>query len=228
MNNHPPDDTKPLSKREEERLLKAGRSVFSNSFPNPKREGCPSREVIEAIARGKGDPAQQRDFFVHMSRCSPCFNDFARFRRVAQRQRRLKAIGIAAIIIIICLASWFVVKTRRGASSHYAAVFDLNSRLMFRGAGGGGAESKGPIVLRRGIADLTLYLPPGSRTGPYEVGVLTESANVLITAPGAASVKGAHTALTARLDLTHLNSGNYLLGIRPPGVEWSYYPLEVR
>ncbi len=84
------------------------------------------------------------------------------------------------------------------------------------------------MVLRRGIADLTLYLPPGSRTGPYEVGVLTESAKVLITARGTAALKGVHTALTTRLDVSRLNAGHYLLGIRPPGADWSFSPLVVK
>lgn len=183
---------------------------------------------MKAVARGKLSLEEENRWIDHFTACSPCTREFAALRKAAQREKRKKTLAIAAVVIIVCVASWFVVKTRHGTSSPYAAVFDLNARLMFRGAGGGGAESKGPMVLRRGIADLTLYLPPGSRTGPYEVGVLTESANVLITAPGAAAVKGAHTALTARLDLTHLKSGNYLLGVRPPGVEWSYYPLVVR
>ena len=229
MNNHPPDDTKPLSKREEERLLKAGRSVFSNSFPNPNREGCPNREVIEAIVSGKGDPAQQRDFFVHMSRCSPCFNDFARFRKAAQRERRLKAVGIAAIIVIICLASWFVVKSRRHTVGTYTAVvLDLRNRLVLRGVPETGEQSQQPLVLLRGIDNVSLYLPTGSRTGTYDVGVFEQPGTPLVSATGAATAEGGLTGLKATLDLSKLHSGHYLLAIRPPAVDWSYYPLEIR
>lgn len=229
MNNHPPDDTKPLSKREEERLLKAGRSVFSNSFPNPNREGCPSREVIEAIVRGKGDPAQQRDFFVHMSRCSPCFNDFARFRRAAQRERRLKAVGIAAIIVIIFFASWFVVKSRRHTVGTYTAVvLDLRNRLVLRGMPETGEQAQQPLMLLRGVDNISLYLPSGSRAGTYDMGVFEEPGTPLVSAAGTATAEDGLTVLKAKLDLSKLNSGHYLLGIRPPGVDWSYYPLEVR
>lgn len=229
MNNHPPDDTKPLSKREEERLLKAGRSVFSNSFPNPNREGCPNREVIKAIAHGKGDAGQQRDFFVHMSRCSPCFNDFARFRKVAQRDRRLKAVGIAAIIVIIFFASWFVVRSRRHTVGTYTAVvLDLRNRLVLRGVPEAGEQAQQPLMLLRGIDNVSLYLPTGSRTGTYDLAVFQEPGTPLVSATGAATTEGGLTVLKANLDLSKLNSGHYLLGIRPPGVDWSYYPLIIR
>lgn len=229
MNNHPPDDTKPLSKREEERLLKAGRSVFSNSFPNPNREGCPKPEVIEAIARGKGDPTQQRDFFVHMSRCSPCFNDFARFRKAAQRERRLKAVGIAAIIVIIFFASWFVVKSRHHTvGTNIAVVLDLRNRLVLRGAPEAGERAQQPLMLLRGIDNVSLYLPSGSRTGSYDVAVFQEPGAPLISVVGTATTEGGLTVLKAKLDVSKLNSGHYLLGVRPPGVEWSYYPLLLR
>jgi hypothetical protein len=229
LNNHPPDDTKPLSKREEERLLKAGRSVFSNSFPNPTRQGCPNREVIEAIARGKGDPAQQRDFFVHMSRCSPCFNDFARFRRAAQRDRRLKAVGIAAIIVLVCLASWFVVRSRHHTAGTYTAVvLDLRNRLVLRGVPEAGVQAQQPLMLLRGIDDVSLYLPTGSRTGTYDLAVFQEPGTPLVSATGDATTEGSLTVLKAKLDVSKLNSGHYLLAIRPPGVDWSYYPLVLR
>jgi hypothetical protein len=229
LNNNPPDDTKPLSKREEERLLKAGRSVFSNSFPNPNREGCPNREVIDAIARGKGDPAQQRDFFVHMSRCSPCFNDFARFRRVAQRERRLKAVGIAAIIVIIFFASWFVVRSRRHTvGTNIAVVLDLRNRLVLRGVPEAGEQAQQPLMLLRGVDNVSLYLPTGSRTGTYDIGVFEEPGTPLVSATGMATAEGNLIVLKAKLDVSKLNPGHYLLAIRPPGVEWSYYPLVIR
>lgn len=229
MNNHPPNDTKPLSKREEERLLKAGRSVFSNSFPNPNREGCPKPEDIEAIARGKGDPAQQRDFFVHMSRCSPCFNDFARFRRVARRERRLKAMGIAAIIVIICLASWFVVRSRHHTVGTYAAVvLDLRNRLVLRGVPETSEQAQQPLMLLREIDNVSLYLPTGSRTGTYDVGVFEQPGTPLVSATGAAAIEDSLTVLKAKLNVSKVSPGHYLLAIRPPGVDWSYYPLIIR
>lgn len=229
MSNNPPDDTKPLSKREEERLLKAGRSVFSTAFPNPNREGCPPQDLIEALAREKSKLAQHQDFILHMSRCSPCYNDFATFRKAAQRRRRLKAVGIAAIIVIIFFASWFAVKGRHHPAGTYTAVvLDLRNRLVLRGVPETGEQAQQPLMLLRRVANVSLYLPSGSRTGSYDVGVFQEPGIPLASATGNAATEGNLTVLKAKLDVSKLNSGHYLLAIRPPGVDWNYYPLIIR
>lgn len=229
MSNNPPDDTKPLSRREEERLLRAGRSVFSTAFPNPNREGCPSQDLIESLARDKSKLAQYQDFILHMSRCSPCYNDFARYRKAAQRGRRVKALAAAAVIVIICFASWFIVRTRRHTVNVYTAVvLDLRNRLVLRGVPETGGQAQQPLMLLRGIDNVSLYLPTGSRTGTYDIGVFEQPGTPLVSATGAATSEGGLTVLKAKLDVSKLKSGHYLLAIRPPGVEWSYYPLVVR
>jgi hypothetical protein len=229
LSKNPPDDTKPLSKREEERLLKAGRSVFSTAFPNPHREGCPSQDLIESLARDKSQLAQHQDFILHMSRCSPCYNDFARYHKAAQHERRVKTLAAAAVIVIISFASWFVVKSRRHTVGTYTAVvLDLRNRLVLRGAPETGERTEGPLVLLRGTDNVSIYLPAGSRTGPYDVGMFQEPGTPLVSAEGTATTEGSLTVLKAKLDVSKLNAGHYLLGIRPPGVDWSYYPLLLR
>jgi hypothetical protein len=207
-----------------------GQAVRSSPIPFPTQTGkVISREVIEAIARGKGTSAREGDFFVHMSRCSPCFNDFARLRRAAQRERRLKAVRIAAIIVIICVAAWFVVKSRRHTGGTYAAVvLDLRNRLVLRGAPETGERTEGPLVLLRGTDNVSIDLPLGSRTGAYDVGIFEKPEKPLVSAIGRAGVESDLTVVKARLDLSELNSGRYLLGIRPPGVDRGYYPLVVQ
>lgn len=229
MSNNPPDDTRPLSRREEERLLKTGRSVFSTAFPNPNREGCPSQDLIESLARDKSKLSQHQQFILHMSRCSPCYNDFARYRKAAQRGRRVKALAAAALIVIICLASWFVVKSRRHTVNTYTAVvLDLRNRLVLRGVPETGEQTQQPLMLLRGIDNVSLYLPTGSRTGKYDVGVFEEPGRALVSAAGVGTAEANLTVLKAKLDVSKLKSGHYLLAIRPPGVDWSYYPLVVR
>lgn len=229
LSNNPPDDTKPLSKSEEERLLKAGRSVFSTAFPNPNREGCPPQDLIEALTRNKSKLAQNQDFILHMSRCSPCYNDFARFRKAARREKRNKVLSIAAIVIIICVASWLVVRSRHHTvGTNIAVVLDLRDRLVLRGVPEAGQQAQQPLTLLRGIDEVSLYLPTGSRTGTYDVVVFQEPGTPLVSSVGTAAAGGSLTVLKAKLDLSKMHSGHYLLAIRPPGVEWSYYPLVVR
>lgn len=56
--------------------------LFAHGNPNPGRIGCPSREVLEALARRERpieDPA-----YEHVANCSPCFREF----RALQQARR--------------------------------------------------------------------------------------------------------------------------------------------
>jgi hypothetical protein len=170
-----PLSKRPFSKKQEERLLKAAEDVFLNSFPNPERKGCPDSETIKAVATGKLSIEEEDRWIDHFTSCSPCTRDFAALRREFKRRQSVKTLATAAMIIFICVAAWLVVRARRGVPHEYAAAYDLSTRLMLRGFGGG-TENKGPMVLRRGIADLTLYLPPGALRGGRPDGI-SEGAN---------------------------------------------------
>ena len=39
-----------ISRRDERELLKLGRGLFAEQFPNPDRAGCPPQDVLRAIA----------------------------------------------------------------------------------------------------------------------------------------------------------------------------------
>ena len=48
--------------------------LFGHGNPNPRRIGCPSRDVLEALARRERpieDPA-----YEHVANCSPCYREF--------------------------------------------------------------------------------------------------------------------------------------------------------
>jgi hypothetical protein len=56
--------------------------VLGRANPNPKREGCPARDVLIALSRRErpiGDPS-----YEHLVRCSPCY------REVRTLQQRLR------------------------------------------------------------------------------------------------------------------------------------------
>lgn len=56
-------------------VLKFLDSHLSKDFPNPKRRGCPSNEVLELLAF---DPQQVRQSVVrHLFRCSPCYRRYS-------------------------------------------------------------------------------------------------------------------------------------------------------
>jgi len=223
----PPDDTKPLSKHEEERLLEAGRSVFSTAFPNPNREGCPKPEVIRAIVFGKVDPAQHRDFIVHMSRCSPCFNDYASFREKASREKRRRLLAAIAPVFVVGLAIWLwsqLSRPRRPLQFEVAAV-DLGKWPVTRGTE---RNPRPPVELAKRPLDLTFYLPVGSEPGLYEVQVFKEPGHPIWSGEGEAHLENYRATLHMKVDLSDWKRGQYILAFRPKGWDWTYGPLLVK
>jgi hypothetical protein len=84
--------------------------------PNPTREGCPSRDVLAALARREG--SMEDPGYEHLAKCSPCFKDFRAVqqadvaRTAAVRQRRRIAYAAAAAFAVV--GSLFVVWRSRG------------------------------------------------------------------------------------------------------------------
>jgi hypothetical protein len=83
-------------------------------------------------------------------------------------------------------------------------------------------------VFKRGIDEVSVYLPEGSRAGTYQVAVFREAlGEPLVSGTSQATLEKDVTGLNATVDLSRVASGRYLFGIRLPGIEWSYYPMVV-
>lgn len=224
-----PDDAKPLSKRAEQRLLAAGRSVFSTAFPNPERRGCPEPEVIRAVASRKADPAQHRDFIVHMSRCSPCFNDFGKFQEDGKRSRRRRDLTIAAVSVLVvglALLAWSERRRLVRPGEAEVATLDLTHRGVLRGEESG--PPKPPLELPSSLLDLTIYLPVGNEPAHYEMQVLKQAGTPLWTGEGEGNLENGIVALHFKVDLSEARPGSYFLAVRRARGDWAYYPLVVK
>ena len=163
----------------------------------------------------------------HLGKCSPCFRDYTELRRLADRRRKLTYLGIAAVIVMACVALWGW-RSRQQAviTAHNHIVADMRNRLVLRGDQGPG---KGPLVFDRGFDDVSFYLPEGSRAGTYEVAIFREEPGEPLTiATGTATIENGTTAMNVTLDLSRIPPGYYLVGIRLPGTDWGYSPLIVK
>jgi hypothetical protein len=221
-----------LTKREETRLIKAYQRVLQEGgFPNPDRAGCPDNKALRAIAFRKLGIEQVKDWSEHLGTCTPCFREYTEFRKQVEWRREAAYVAMAAAIIVVVLAvGWWKLRASHPVmiTAHNHVVADLRSRLTLRGDQGT-EPSEGPLVFKRGIDEVSFYLPEGSRAGTYEVAVFREElGEVFASATGLASVEKSMTRMKATLDLSRIPSGHYLLGIRLPGVEWSYYPLMIK
>ena len=106
------------------------------------------------------------------------------------------------------------------------AVLDLRERSVARGQGQS-ENGQAPFEIPRSAKHLMLDLPIGSKEGPYEVGLLTDSGDQILRATGSADLHDHITGLRVDVDLSSIQPGTYFLGVRQPSLEWTRYPIRV-
>jgi hypothetical protein len=221
-----------LTRREEARLLKAGqRALLQGEFPNPDRSGCPDKETLRSIATRKLSLEQVVEWVDHIGFCSPCYVEYDALRRQAVSRRWMQFGAIAAgIAIVVALGIWAWFggwgHLRNEAGAYQVCRLDLRNRFILRGGGDQSPKPPAaPLELSRGRLDLELDLPTGSREGQYEVQVLEQPGKPVASAGGTAKIENYVTVLQVKVDLRNISPGPYLLGIRRPELDWTYYPV---
>jgi hypothetical protein len=205
-------------------------------FPNPERKGCPGTEVLRELANR---PQPTRDAaWEHVTHCSPCYGEFLELRNQVKQLRELgrrrtlrRRALVAALVVLVAGGAIAVYEAlhQRGSSSapYQVASLDLKDRTVVRGATDQNTATQ-PLVLPASRLDLTILLPIGSEAGRYEVQVFKNVDQPLLNVSGEAVIENGTTVLRARLDLAGQGTGNFLLALRRPPSDWTYYPVTVR
>jgi hypothetical protein len=206
-------------------LLDILRRGLATEFPNPERIGCPGNALLKGIAQGKVSLTEAEPWLDHLGSCSPCFQEFKEFRRqsTTQRRRVLTLVATAAALLF-AVGGWLWVRARHPVEATDTAVLDLRERSPVRGQP---ASESAPLRISRTTKHLVLELPIGSKEGPYDVGVLTDTGDELLRATGTAELGQHITSLRVDVDLRSVRAGTYSLGVRQPNVEWTRYPVRV-
>jgi hypothetical protein len=225
-----PERNRKLSRKDEQRLLQAGKRVLLVGFPNPDRIGCPGSEILKAIAFRKLDLPRSSQYIDHFGECSPCFSEYIAFREQAQRTKRVRLTAVAAIVVFTtCVLGWMWVRHTRSKgelSAYRETALDLRNASVTRGEESG---RTGPFLeLPRTRIHVSIYLPIGSEAGQYQVEIVSKDHGPLATAEGIATIESSGSLLKVTTDLSHLNPGDYFLGIRRPPSSWTYYPVSLK
>ena len=210
---------------------------FSTEHPNPARDGCPSADVLRAIARNRlpaSDPAR-----LHLAGCSPCFSEFREMKEAARQetQRRRKTMAIVAIAASLLIAFSLVMYhslSRPGSQTPKlvaqkdnppkleSGALDFSEELTRR------ASTEAPNIvqtLHASVRIVVLILPAGSQPGDYDVEIRQGSAEgVVIKVLRGLSTQDSDGRIKLRFDLgvPPLVAGSYTLAWRPHGTEiWS-------
>ena len=201
---------------------------LSQEFPNPGRVGCPDPSVLRGIAQHKIPLSQADQWLNHLSACTPCFQDFRRFRAEATAgKRRVFQMALAAAAVLLIVIGGLVLLRSRSPVQRATITIDLRERSVARGENPP-ENNQSPIELSRQAKHLVLDLPVGSKEGNYELAVLRSSGEEIRSTTGVAQLENHTVVLNADIDLTGVSPGSYFLGVRQPGLEWTRYLVRVR
>ena len=220
--------TESQSNAADKRLLDILRQGLATEFPNPERIGCPGSVLLKGIAQGKVSLTEAEPWLDHLSSCSPCFQEFKEFRRqsLIQRRRVLTWAAASAAALLFAVGGWLWVRARHSVETTDTAVLDLRERSVARGQSQADT-GQAPLEISRTAKHLVLDLPIGSKEGPYDVGLLTETGDQILRATGMAQLHDHITDLRVDIDLSSVRAGPYSLGVRQASLAWTRYPIRV-
>ena len=200
---------------------------LSREFPNPERVGCPDSSILRGIASHKLPLSQAAPWFDHLSACSPCFQDFNKFRREAVGQRHRIQVWLAtAAVLLFAVGGWLWVRSRPSGQTAAVVVLDLRGRATVRGEST--PETSQPsLEVPRNARNLNLELPIGSNEGAYDVALLNPNGAELFRTSATAKLEDHIVVLRADVDLAGVSPGSYFLGLRQPGLEWTRFSIRV-
>ena len=136
------------------------------------------------------------------------------------------ALVATAAVLLFAVGGWLWVRARHSVQTTETAVLDLRDRSVVRGQSPSDT-GQAPLEISRSTKHLVLDLPIGSKEGPYDVGLITDTGDEILRATGTAELRDHVNRLRVDVDLSRIRSGDYSLGIREPGLEWARYPIRV-
>ena len=203
------------------------RGVYRASFQTQSALGAPTPPSSGALLPTNCRCAQAAPWFDHLSACSPCFQDFNKFRREATGQRRRIQMWLAAAaVLLFAVGGLLWVRSRPSGQTAAVVVLDLRGRATVRGEST--PETSQPsLEVPRNARSLNLELPIGSNEGAYDVALLNPSGAELFRTSATAKLEDHIVVLRADVDLAGISPGSYFLGLRQPGLEWMRFPIRV-
>jgi hypothetical protein len=184
--------------------------------------------VLRGIAQHKIPLSQADQWLNHLSACTPCFQDFRRFRAEATAgRRRVFQMALAAAAVLLIVIGGLLLLRSRPSVQTATVTIDLRERSVARGENPT-ETNQAPLELSRQAKHLVLDMPIGSKEGSYEVAMLGGSGEQVRNTTGIAQLENHTVILYADIDLVGISPGSYFLGVRQPGLEWSRYPVRVK
>src|SRR5438128_483489 len=133
-----------------------GKKTSKTAFPNPMREGCPNSSTLRAMAYR--DPRLTlKDLPVsHVVTCSPCFQEYARLRRMSVLMRSIQVTAASLVVLAALFGAARVVWNYTRGRGEPSISQELRSRPQPRAAT---PQSPAPIRPLAMTVDLASFSP---------------------------------------------------------------------
>ena len=248
-----PDEGRAAHGEQVDDVVAFGRTCAKSAFPNPARTGCPDRTRLRAMAHRDPRLALNDLPLTHVVHCSPCFQEYVRYRRISQLVRGLKITAASLIVGVVLAASvLFVKRTSNRAEPHVAREKQSQSEPSSGQANPQPAIRVPPLRLRinlsafsptRGIESettpkaihlprrnlrITFEMPLGLDVGEYEFQLRDASGPLHSDARAPGRASDGTISVDVDLDLAGVPRGEATLLIRPPGLSWRSFPAIIQ
>src|SRR5689334_5525409 len=94
-----------VSAKQVRNVVALGKIYSKGSFPNPTREGCPNFSSLRAMAYRDRHLSLNELPVSHVVRCSPCFQEYGRLRRMSLLVRGIQTTAASLIVLAILFAA---------------------------------------------------------------------------------------------------------------------------
>jgi hypothetical protein len=232
-------------------LVALGKKHSKSGFPNPNREGCPSRSSLRAMAHRDRHFALGNMPVSHIVGCSPCFKEYAHFRRMSfvLRGLRLTAASLAVLAVLFAATRLFRNPTDRNRQQSASEKqvdrqpsgettkqpmppatpllvrVDLSSFSPTRGDEA--EDSRNRVHLPQKLLRVRLILPLGMEPGEYEIRLQDDAGTVFIDKRALGHMTDGTTSMEMDMDLAGAHRGNFSLMVHPPGESWRKFPVVI-
>ena len=231
-------------------VVALGKKQSKSGFPNPNREGCPSRSSLRAMARRDQHLALGTLPVSHVVSCSPCFEEYSHFRRTrfVLRGLWLTAASLAALAILFATTRLLRIQTDRsghqsvsekeidrqpsGATKQPIPLaapllvrVDLSSFSPTRGDEAEDARNR--VQLPQKLLRVHFILPLGMEPGEYGIRLQDEAGTIFIDKRAVGHLTDGTTSVEMDIDLGGAHRGNFTLMVHPPGLSWRKFPVVV-
>jgi hypothetical protein len=232
-------------------VVALGKKTSRTAFPNPSREGCPNSSTLRAMAY-RDRRLTLKDLPVsHVVTCSPCFQEYARLRRMSVLMRGIQVAAASLVVLAVLFAAerfiWNYTRGRGEPSisqerqagpqprvvapqtsapmAPFAMTVDLASFSPTRGEEA--KDSPNKIHLPPKMLRVSFLLPVGMEPGQYAFRLKDSAGIVLNERLLMGRLNNGVTSLEVDLDFSTAPKGSFSLMIRPPGLRWRTFPILV-